>query len=109
MLDALVLGLVLVAWDGPPGPNSGWYKELKVPGTGGSCCGEADCRHFPVRINDGHYEVLYRDSWLVVPNEAIVKMANNPTGDYVACIQGGYYYDGMLSPRVLCFIQAPGL
>jgi hypothetical protein len=91
-----------------PGPNSGWYESLRTP-EGNSCCSLADCRHFPVKIMDGHYQVLYQDKWMAVPDAAVLKNQDNPTGDYVTCIQREYYYEGALTPRILCFVRAPGL
>lgn len=88
-----------------------WYQSLKIGKTGGSCCGAADCRNYPVSTAsapDGttHYRVLYEGKWLDVPEEAIQDRTDNPTGDYVVCVQR-HWSDGDFDPQVLCFINAP--
>ena len=108
----LVLPLANVGLAAPP-PHADrslapWYEGLKDPATGGSCCGESDCRHFPVRIMDDHYEVLFNGNWMTVPAEHVLEQLDNPTGDYVACIRSRYE-DDRLSPKVTCFVRRPGL
>lgn len=100
----------VVARSAPPpgegdGPLSGWYHSLTIPQTGGSCCGAADCRNFPVNPMGDHYEVLYDNKWLRVPDGAVQKRYDNPTGDYVTCITHGI--EGVVEPTVLCFFLAP--
>lgn len=91
-------------------PMASWFQDLKTPGTGMSCCGAADCRNFPVTIRDGQYWVKYNDAWLPVPQEVVLDKIDNPTGDYVTCVQMQYYLSGApVGPLVLCFIRAPGI
>ncbi len=110
---ALLTAVALPALAAPP-PNADqslapWFQSLAVPSTGGSCCGGADCRNFPVRPAGDHYEVQYGGRWLSVPPEAVLKRTDNPTGDYIVCINGGYYENGESSPKVLCLVKAPGI
>lgn len=96
----------------PPGadPNSEigvWFRSLRAPGTGESCCGIADCKNYPVRIIDEAYQARFGGEWLEVPKGAILSGEDNPTGDYITCIAADYYYDGNLRPRVVCFKKAP--
>lgn len=84
-----------------------WFQSLTDPRSGGSCCSEADCRHYQVDTStddDGttHYRIKYRDDWLDVPPDSVLKVYDNPTGDYIACV---YDYP---TPHVLCFVIAPG-
>jgi hypothetical protein len=95
-----------------PPPNADmslapWYHDLHSPTTNELCCGIADCRHYPVRPAGDHYEVKFEDQWLPVPREAILDRLDNPTGDYVTCIQREHYFGGILNPRVVCFIKGP--
>ena len=114
----LLLALTVQAYALPPSgvdpdsPTSKWYQSLTVPGTGGSCCSLADCRHYPISSAtdaDGtsHYTVLFEGNWLPVPKEAVLDRLDNPTGDYVTCINAAHFYDGVPKPDVLCLIKAP--
>jgi len=92
--------LVLVAlgiWPAAAQTKSEWYKSLRVPGTGGSCCSEADCR--PVKSEyrkDGHWWALVpfdkAEKWLQVPPEKILKYPTKTADDEgraVICTSGG--------------------
>jgi hypothetical protein len=95
----------------PPGADmtmAPWFHSLRVPGTGNLCCDVSDCRHYPVRADGTHYWVLFDDRWLVVPTEAVSDREDNPTGDYVTCIQRDHWTSGVPDgPRVLCLFKAP--
>lgn len=106
----LVLLMSTPAFGAPP-PNADmslapWYQSLTNKRTGGSCCSAADCRILPVRITDGHYEVLYHNEWLIVPAEVVSDRQDNPTGDYVSCVRD-FYADGIPMPQIDCFILSP--
>jgi hypothetical protein len=109
----------------PPGtdPTSGlaqWFHTLTVPpeqglGENALCCSVADCRNVRAEIHsDGHwwayvdsktfpdnpdnsYEGHAPNEWVIVPDNAILKRHDNPTGDAVLC-----WYGGM----VRCFVPA---
>lgn len=97
----------------PPGADTTlapWFRSLQVPNTNSKalCCDISDCRHYPVRADGTHYQVLYEDRWVIVPTEAVSDRADNPTGDYVTCIQRDHWTDGESDgPRVLCLFKAP--
>jgi hypothetical protein len=107
--------LVVIASPALPAPPQGadmtlapWYHSLREPSTGIACCDIADCRHYPVRADGTHYQVLYEDRWVIVPAEAVSDRADNPTGDYVTCIQRDHWTNGEPDgPRVLCLFKAP--
>jgi hypothetical protein len=85
-----------------------WFRSLRVPGGETLCCDISDCRHYPVRADGTHYQVLFDNRWLIVPTEAVSDRADNPTGDYVTCIQREHWTDGRPDgPRVLCLFRAP--
>src|SRR5262249_41503120 len=71
-----------------------WFHSLRVPGVANMCCDVSDCRNYPVRPDGNHYQVLYEDRWLVVPTEAVSGRTDNPTGDYVTCIQRNHWTGG---------------
>src|SRR5690349_12182095 len=103
---ALLAGIFLVAlpvYAAPP-PDADaslapWFRALKVPGTGTSCCSIADCRPAESRIVGDHYEVFIDGKWLRVPPELILPQADNPTGRAVVCWTP--------SAGILCFVRGP--
>jgi hypothetical protein len=95
----------------PPGADmtlAPWFHSLHVPGAETLCCNISDCRHYPVRADGTHYQVFFDNRWLIVPTEAVSDRADNPTGDYVTCIQRDHWTNGEPDgPRVLCLFKAP--
>jgi hypothetical protein len=85
-----------------------WYHSLREPGTGNACCDIADCRNYPVRADGGRYQVFYNGYWVAVPPEAVSDRTDNPTGDYVTCIQRDHWIQGVHDgPIVHCLFKAP--
>jgi len=85
-----------------------WFRSLRVPGKEVLCCDVSDCRNYPVRTDGTHYLVLFENHWLVVPPEAVSDRPDNPTGDYITCIQRDHWTAGTPDgPRVQCLIKAP--
>jgi hypothetical protein len=100
---ALLASLAGAAFAHPP-PNANpalapWFQSLMQPGTGISCCSEADCRRTEFRINGDHYEALIDGTWHKVPNSSVLKRADNPTGSAVVC------YTPALG--IMCFVRGP--
>ncbi|MBV8913052.1 MAG: hypothetical protein JOZ05_08455, partial [Acetobacteraceae bacterium] len=86
----------------PPDADPGfapWFRGLRVPGTGTSCCSIADCRPAESRIVGDHYEVFIDGKWLRVPPELILERADNPTGRAVVCWTP--------TAGILCFVRGP--
>jgi hypothetical protein len=106
ILVLLGVGVTRIALAAPP-PNADpslapWYESLHTK-NGLSCCGEADCRHFPVQIDGGRYWILYEGKWVGVPDESVDReRMDNPTGDYVACV-----VQHRTPTLVLCFFLRP--
>lgn len=85
-----------------------WFNSLQTH-DGQSCCGIADCRgpkEYPVRIHGGGYEVWVDQHWMRVPPEVISDRSDNPTGDFITCVQENYWESGTRMPRVLCMFKA---
>ncbi len=76
-----------------------WFHSLLQPGTGISCCSEADCRRTDYRIEDDHYEARINGEWRPVPPQAVLKRTDNPTGQAVVC------YTPTLG--IMCFVRGP--
>jgi len=90
-----------------------WYESLIDPKTGGSCCGEGDCRHYPIATytddkGTTHYQVQFNGVWMPVPDDRILDRFDNPTGDVVTCIYPDTFVENP-RPMVMCLIKAPGL
>jgi hypothetical protein len=109
--SAVTVGLAIVA---PPNADPSlapWFKSLRLPGTGNEgtkCCDIADCRNHPVQPDGEHYRVFYEDRWLIVPPEVVSDRTDNPTGDYVTCIQRDHWTSGVHDgPIVRCLIRPP--
>jgi len=85
-----------------------WFGSLQTA-NGTSCCGAADCRspkEYPIKITSKGYEVYVLGKWLAVPKEAISDRLDNPTGDYVICVQEDHWLEGERQPQVLCLFKA---
>ena len=108
MLTAYFVLITVLLLTSPPShaappPNADrsmapWFNSLTDPQTGGSCCGEGDCRNLPVRITDGHFESLVNGQWKTVPPGVVLERSDNPTGDYITCVSP-------YAASILCFIK----
>ena len=81
--------------------NHDWYKDLKQPDIGSSCCNggadgkQGDCRPAPSFLgDDGLYRAWDGREWLVVPKGKIIDMATPDHGTHLCETYG----------KVLCFI-----
>jgi hypothetical protein len=85
-----------------------WFRSLKQPGSRNLCCDIADCRNHPVQADGERYLVWYEGRWLKVPAEAVSDRTDNPTGDYVSCVQRDHWTAGEPDgPLVLCLFRPP--
>jgi hypothetical protein len=87
-----------------------WYRSLHIPETGGLCCDMSDCRHYPVTSDGTRYWVYFEQQWREVPRAAVLDRTDNPTGDYVVCIQRDHWTSGQPDgPIINCLVRAPGM
>lgn len=109
MIDLLVRLILTIAAPADANPAfEEWFHSLRDPRTGGLCCGPADCRNYPVRIGEKHYWVLFDSKWHRVPDEVVSDRDDNPTGDFVTCIQRDSWLNGVHSgPVITCFFRGP--
>jgi hypothetical protein len=108
---------IIVAFQIAAPPNADpslapWFSSLRLPGTdnnkGQKRCDIADCRNHPVQADGEYYRVFYDGRWLIVPSEAVSDRIDNPTGDYVTCIQRDHWTDGIHDgPIIRCLIRPP--
>lgn len=121
----LTLGAIGPALAAPPpgaNPNSPaahWYRGLKQPVTGYTCCSIADCRPVDERIDgSGHYEVRLRATieqpnapaqWWQVPDRAVLHGHDNPIGEAVACYDSRLDGSGnVVGINFFCFVPDAG-
>ena len=100
-MTSLAFFLWLIAGDYPDSPLRDWYRSLKQPGTGVSCCDISDCRPVEARTAGDHWQALIGDRWLDVPPEKVLKARDNPTGSAVAC-----YIQGTQDVYWFCFLPS---
>jgi hypothetical protein len=79
--------------------NHDWYKELKQPGTGYSCCNgrtatsEGDCRPTRAYINDeGMWYALVEGRWVPVPPRVVLKQLAPDGRSHICASKSGMIY-----------------
>jgi hypothetical protein len=79
--------------------NHDWYKELKQPGTGYSCCNgttdgrEGDCR--PTRAyltEEGTWKALVDGEWVPVPPRVVLKQLAPDGNSHICASRSGLIY-----------------
>lgn len=111
MIQRMVVAALLVftpnaAFSAPPAnadpnsPMSQWYRGLKQPHTGISCCDMSDCRPTLAEYRDGEWWAARPDGELIpIPHERIIHDETHPAGRAVLCWTP--------AANVLCFVP-PG-
>ena len=79
--------------------NHDWYKELKQPGTGYSCCNgamngvEGDCRPTRAYLNDdGMWYALLDGRWVPVPPRVVLKQLAPDGRSHICASRSGMIY-----------------
>ncbi len=103
VLLAAAVGLRAFGQDGRHGQghaeNHDWYKELKQPGTGYSCCNgttngiEGDCR--PTRAyqgDDGKWRALINGRWVDVPPRVVLQSLAPDGNSHICASRSGLIY-----------------
>jgi len=104
LLGTAALVCLATAAFGRPPPNADpalapWFHSLMQPGTGISCCSEADCRRTDFRIKGDHYEAMIQGVWQRVPDSSVLRRSDNPTGSAVVCWTPAL--------GIMCFVRGP--
>lgn len=88
----------------PPGVVNDFFKSLRQPGSGISCCDISDCNFVEADTDKGKYRFRYRGRWIEVPDTIIVRNVKNITGQFIAC-----YNEKILDkegkPLLYCFVE----
>jgi len=81
------------------GENHDWYKELKQPGTGYSCCNgrsntsDGDCRPTRAYISDdGMWYALLNGRWVPVPPRVVLKQLAPDGRSHICASRSGMIY-----------------
>lgn len=75
-----------------------WFKSLRVPGTGISCCDVADCKRVEAVYDHGWF-IVVDGKRMAVPQRAIVRDQTSYDGAAYACI---------VNVNIRCFIPPGG-
>ncbi len=93
----------------PGEPFADWFQSLNRPDVGGSCCSlSRDCQPAEYRLSPAptaegsEYEVLIGGRWVRVPERAVIRRHDNPTGSGVLC-------KASPSDFIYCFVSADDL
>lgn len=69
----------------PHSPLAQWYRSLHAPNSGDSCCSIADCRPVEARRTEDHWEILFGNVWIDVPEDRVLRRRNRD-GRPIACM-----------------------
>ena len=84
-----------------------WFKNLRSP-QGVPCCSTSDGRYTTWRKSEfeGYeYDVPIEGKWVPVPNEAIIRNANNPNNEAIVW----YVKQTIEKPYIRCFVLGSGV
>lgn len=102
---AFAAGTAWLYWHPAQADERGdWFRSLKQPDTGVSCCDISDCRRTQARWADGKWIAIVRGHPRVVPQSKIVR--STPTIDGEAYICAGEGGPAEMAP-IYCFVP-PG-
>lgn len=99
---ALTLAAALFSSSGAAAEDRGaWFKSLKQPLTGASCCDISDCRAAPdAKHEGGQWWATVDGEMTPIPNDKILK--NKWSFDGAAYVCSGY------GRKIYCFIPPDG-
>jgi hypothetical protein len=73
-----------------------WFKSLRQPNTGISCCDVADCRRTDANWHGGQWWAIVEGEWTPIPPEKEVDRQS---------IDGEAYVCSGRSHRIYCFVK----
>ena len=81
--------------------TAAWFKSVRAP-SGLACCDVADGHPVDAEfLDDRHWWVFFEGEWRQVPNDAVVKDANNPMGRAVVW----YASEGLVNGKRVYYIR----
>lgn len=85
-------------------PYSKWFKSLKQPGSGASCCDVTDCKRTEFTIEGNSYRAIVNGKWMDVPPEKVISNVGNPVGQAIVC----YPVTATQPSDIFCFVPGAG-
>jgi hypothetical protein len=76
--------------------RASWFKSLKQPGTGVSCCDISDCKRAEADWRDGQWHAVVNGEWTPIPPEKELDKES---------IDGDAYVCSSPTRRIYCFIK----
>jgi hypothetical protein len=80
------------------GERGAWFKSLKQPGTGLSCCDIADCTRTEAVWRDGQWWAVVRGQWTPIPRRREVHTRSIDGEAYICTSQK------RLPASIYCFV-----
>jgi hypothetical protein len=100
-LSRIVCGVLLATSLIPVGPafsedRGNWFKSLKQPDTGYSCCDIADCRRTDADWHGGQWWAVVGGQWTPIPPDKELKKQS---------IDGDAYVCSSPTRHIYCFVR----
>lgn len=103
MLGMAAVALVLMAWPAPAQDRGAWFKSLRMPGSGVSCCDISDCKQTDAQWQAGGWWAVSRYHKKLVPIPP-AKVLQKPMS-----IDGEAYLCEGQAGTIFCFVPpSPG-
>jgi hypothetical protein len=83
-----------------------WFKSLTQPGTGMSCCEEADCKQAEAEWRGGQWWAVVRGRWTAIPPDKVLRQTSiMPRAVVCSSPAADYYGSGHEAlPVIYCFV-----
>lgn len=111
MLLALVVLFFRITTPAGAEDRGAWFKSLKQPLTGASCCDISDCHLTQSEWKGGAWHAVVAGKWREIPDEVVLKKKVSILEDAVVCNAAEFQaIPGMGSsvkveePRIYCFV-----
>jgi hypothetical protein len=76
-----------------------WFKSLRQPGSGMSCCSKSDCERTKAEFIGGQWQAVVNGAWTVIPPEKLLDTMSYDGEAYVCNSPSGAIY---------CFVRPGG-
>lgn len=110
LLLLAAIALAVIAWaigTAHAQDRGAWFKSLKQPDTGVSCCDVSDCRRTNARWEGEGWQAVVNGEWRTIPANKVLQKPHSIDGDAYVC-NGPEWHDddgGGSSPGLIfCFI-----
>lgn len=103
---AFVVGTAWLYWTpGHADERGDWFRSLKQPGTGISCCDISDCRRTQAKWHNGQWTAIVRGHPRNIPASRILKDTETIDGEaYVCASENG----PAETATIYCFVRPGG-